>query len=207
LAAEDPLPSLGPSMGDEVTGRRQVAEGFSAIRRDFRHYCRMHGASTLGQKLRLPFEAPSFLALAVYRFGRWVRAPGRSALVRLCGRAAYRVLLEASQRAARVYIMPGVEIGEEVWVSSHGPTFIAGNVGRGCTLLGANTLGRSGVDPGRPSLGEDVTLEPGAVVIGTVHVPAHTTIGANCVVSHSPASSGTYAGMPLRRVPGGREPP
>lgn len=194
-------------MGGEVPEQTQAAEGLSAIRRDFRHYCRMHGANTLGQKLQLPFEAPSFVALAVHRFGRWVLAPGRSALVRLGGRVAHRVLFEVSQRAVRVYIVPGVELGEDVWLSSHGPMFIGGNVGRGCTLLGANTLGRSGLDQGRPTLGEDVTLGPGTVVIGPVHVPAHTTIGANCAVSHSPPSSGIYAGMPLRRVPGGREPP
>jgi serine O-acetyltransferase len=183
-----------------VTSPSQVPAGLSAIRRDFLHYCKVHGARTLGQKLRLPFEAPSFLALAVYRFGRWVRAPERSAPARVSGGVTYRMLCELIQRASRAYIVPEAEIGEDVWLASHGPIFIGGKVGRGCALLGANTLGRSGPSEARPTLGENVTLGPGTLVVGGVSIPDNTTLGANCVVSRTLPASGVYVGTPLRPV-------
>lgn len=43
--------------------------GWPAVRSDFVHYCRIHGADTPLRKLLLPLTASSLLALAVYRYG------------------------------------------------------------------------------------------------------------------------------------------
>lgn len=185
-------------MDEGVKSPSDIPAGFSAIRRDFSHYCKVHGARTWAEKLWLPFEAPSFLALAVYRFGRWLRAPERSAAARLGGRVAHRLLFEFVQRASRVHIVPDSEIGENVWLSSHGPSFLGGRIGRGCSLLGGNTLGRTGPEEGRPVLGENVTLGPGAILIGAIQIPDNTAIGANCVVSRTLPTRGVYIGTPLR---------
>ncbi|MBO4847928.1 MAG: serine acetyltransferase, partial [Clostridia bacterium] len=51
-----------------------------------------------------------------------------------------------------------------------------------------------------PVLGSNVELGYGAVIIGDVNVADNTVIGANAVVNRSIEESGTYVGVPAKKV-------
>lgn len=86
-----------------------------------------------------------------------------------------------------LYISPTAAIGPGLNL----PHPVGIVIGEGC-VIGANatiyqhvTIGRkSRHDPRYPTIGDDVVLYPGAVVIGPIRVGASVRIGANQVVAH-----------------------
>src|SRR5262249_13481586 len=50
-----------------------VPEGFRGLRGDVAHYCRIQAARGFLACLLIVVSTPSLWALAVYRFGRWLR--------------------------------------------------------------------------------------------------------------------------------------
>jgi len=181
-----------------------VPAGWSGIRADLAHYARIHGATTAVAKVLLPLRAPSLLALAVYRFGRWAYGRPRPAPIALSVKALYRVLFWTVRKLTRVGIAQTARIGAEVWLASGAPLVVMASIGRGSVLLGSNTLG-SGGGPGArgaPRLGERVVVGPGAVLFGPIEVPDGCVIGPNSVVRESLAAPGAYLGAPVRPFDG-----
>ena len=180
-----------------------VPAGWSGIQSDLAHYARVHGATTALGKLFLPLRAPSLIALAVYRFGRWVysRPPGPFALPL---KALYRVSFWTVRKLTRVGIAANARIGGEVWLASGAPLVVMASIGRGSALLGSNTLGAGGPPGARgsPQLGERVVVAPGAVLFGPIDVPDGCVIGPNSVVRESLAGSGAWLGAPARPFEG-----
>ncbi len=58
----------------------------------------------------------------------------------------------------------------------------------------------SGPREGTPTIGDDVTIYPNAVIMGDIHVGDGATIGAGSVVIHSVPAGGVVAGNPARLV-------
>jgi serine acetyltransferase len=166
-----------------------IPAGWSGVRRDFQHYASVHHARTLLERLLLPLRAPSLLALAVYRYGRW--AQNRARPFRLLQTA----LSELVRHLTGVFIQSWVEIEEEVWFGSFAPIILgASRVGRGSFIHGGVTLGMgrptrsSGgtyQERGVPSIGRSVVIGPGAIVTGPVLVPDGSVVGPNTLLTNS----------------------
>lgn len=89
-------------------------------------------------------------------------------------------------------------IGAGAFFPHHGCIIINGNavIGDNCTIYQGVTIGYSGhwPDGGVPSLGNNVTIYPGAKVFGHITLGDNVTVGANCVVCKDvPNNSVVYA--------------
>ena len=92
--------------------------------------------------------------------------------------------------------------GERVWFGSHGPIIVSpmARVGPDCTLHGGTTLGVAGrgENRGAPQLEANVTVCPGASIIGPIAVPPGVVVGPNSVVTRKVEGSNTWLGVPAR---------
>ena len=74
-------------------------------------------------------------------------------------------------------------------------------IGKHCRLHGNNCIGNNGFIDEAPTIGNNVDIGFGAVVIGNIHIADNIKIGANAVVNKSFYEQGiTIAGVPARRV-------
>ncbi|WP_370130637.1 serine O-acetyltransferase [Bradyrhizobium yuanmingense] len=83
----------------------------------------------------------------------------------------------------------GIVIGEGV------------KVGNGCTIYQCTTLGRNKLtDKSYPTVGDDVVLYAGAVVIGEVKLGNGSVVGANSVVLSDVPAGSAAVGSPARII-------
>lgn len=136
---------------------------------------------------------------AAYRVGAALHATPSWALgVPLL--AGYKALVLPIQLFRKVEIPARTPIGEGLCLPNpYGivmpPTV---EIGPGCTIHGSVTLGLGPV-PGVPRLGRDVTLMPGAKVLGGVRVGDGVIVGANAVVTKD-VPPGIVIQSPMPRV-------
>lgn len=74
----------------------------------------------------------------------------------------------------------------------------AHRIGENCTVFQNVTIGYSG--GGKPTIGSNVTIYAGAVVVGGVNVGDNVVIGANAVVVKDVPSNVVVAGVPARVI-------
>lgn len=104
----------------------------------------------------------------------------------------------------RLGLKLGIEIGPNCFGKGlnlyHAGSIIinpAVRVGKNCSLHGANCIGNNGITPDVPTLGDNVDVGYGAVIIGNVKIADNIKIGANAVVNRSFGEPGcTIAGAP-----------
>ena len=186
-----------------MDSKGSVPSGASGIKSDFLHYCEVHGISSAAGRLFLPLQAPSFLALAVYRFGRWVQHDStlpRRMLFPV--RIAYAIMFEVVRHLTGILLYAWVEVEDRVWFASFSPIVVgAKRIGRGTMIHSGVTLGAGGsrLARGVPTLGANVIVGPGASVVGPVVVPDGTVIGPNTLLTHSPQFTCNWLGTPAMR--------
>lgn len=74
-------------------------------------------------------------------------------------------------------------------------------VGENCTLHGCNCIGNNGKTEAVPTLGNNVDIGFGAVIIGDITVADNVTVGANAVVNRTVGEDGcTVAGVPAKPI-------
>ncbi len=109
--------------------------------------------------------------------------------------------------------IPGFDISAE----SIGPGFCvrhgfgalvsADLIGENCIIHQHVTVGYRPSDDTRPTLGNNVTIFPGATIIGKIHIGDNSTIGANTLVLGDVPPNVTVVGVPgkivLSNRPGG----
>lgn len=75
------------------------------------------------------------------------------------------------------------------------------NIGKNCKFHGNNCIGNKGRSAGVPTLGNNVDIGFGAVIIGDVTLADNIIIGANSVVNKSFTTPGvTIAGVPAKVI-------
>lgn len=170
---------------------------FEAIRQD---YQRDHGqpgtpVHWLGQAL----IHRGFRAVLLYRMGHWYRRHGLRWLAAWHDRWI--------QRSCHCCISTGAMIGPGFKVA-HSVGLVIGAgciIGRDCDLRQNTTLGgnyNKHDDQGRtkPTLGNNVSVGAGAVILGPVQVGDHCIIGANAVVTRDIPANSIAAGIPARVI-------
>lgn len=99
-----------------------------------------------------------------------------------------------------IEISNGSKIGRRLHLW-HGGVVINANVGDDCMIHGNNVLGNKGVYPFDeiPTLGNNVDVGVGAVVIGRISIANECRIGANAVITKSFTTPGSViVGIPGR---------
>jgi serine O-acetyltransferase len=166
------------------------------------HYCRVHGARSIADKLTLPLRQPALLALWVYRYGRWVHLQQGARVLRVVHRVSYALLFELARHLTGVLVHWWVELDAEVWIESHHPVLIgARRIGRGSFVYGGATLGAGGRRHARglPLVGERVVLGPGSVCVGPTTIPDGTVLAPNALVTRTlPRAGLAWVGAPAR---------
>ena len=80
-----------------------------------------------------------------------------------------------------------------------GTVFNAASViGKNCTVLHNVTIGAG--RGGAPTLGDNVYVGAGALIIGGIKIGDNVKIGAGAIVVKDCAESGTYVGSPAKRI-------
>ena len=102
-------------------------------------------------------------------------------------------------------IHPGATIGKGFFVD-HGAGLVIGEtteIGRNCVLFHNVTLGGTGKHVGKrhPTLGNNVLVGTGAIILGPVTVGDNVRIGANSYIfMHDVPPNTTVAGIPARII-------
>ncbi len=70
-----------------------------------------------------------------------------------------------------------------------------------CSLHGGNCIGNNGIADVNPTLGNNVDIGYGAVLIGDIRIADDCVIGANAVVNHSFTEKGSrIVGVPAHKI-------
>jgi serine O-acetyltransferase len=151
-----------------------------------------------------------YVAGEAFRYNVWFRVVAGSSGGRLSPlRMAAQIMLRRQRYRLGVNLPGSTRVGPGLLIGHAGGIVVnaAATIGRNCNLshnvtIGANKGRRAGV----PSIGDDVYIGPGAVVIGNVSVGNGVAIGANSVVVDDVPAGVTVAGSPAKIVsPSGSE--
>lgn len=138
---------------------------------------------------------PGFQAIAFHRFIHWLWRFGIPFVPRL--------LSQISRFVTGLEIHPGATIGKGFFVD-HGAGVVIGEtteIGDNCVLFHNVTLGGTGKheDKRHPTLGNNVFVGTGAILLGPITVGNNVKIGANAfVVMRDIPSNCSVAGTPAR---------
>lgn len=91
------------------------------------------------------------------------------------------------------------DMGLTIWHSYGIVINSKARIGKNCVLHGSNCIGNNGISDGVPSIGNNVDIGYGAVIIGDIIIADNVIIGANAVVNKSVLTPGSVvAGVPAR---------
>lgn len=131
-------------------------------------------------------EGASFVALTVYRFGRWA-LHRKSRLSRAIFTRIYRVLNSYVKNIIKIDIPATVQIGEGLHLI-HGYAYITIHpdvvIGERCGIMHGVTIGQN-MWSGVATIGDDVFIGVGAAILGEVTIGDRARIGANAVVTRN----------------------
>jgi serine O-acetyltransferase len=139
---------------------------------------------------------PGFHAIVAYRFNhtldQW-RIP-----------VLPRWLSHVARFLTGIEIHPGAKIGQSVFID-HGMGVVVGEtaeIGDGCTIYQGVTLGGTSLARTKrhPTLGRNVTVGAGAIVLGAIVVGDDARVGSGSVVVRDVPPNATVVGVPARVV-------
>ncbi|MDI6732250.1 MAG: serine O-acetyltransferase [Candidatus Margulisbacteria bacterium] len=121
-----------------------------------------------------------------------------------------RFISQLSRFLTGIEIHPGAKFGSRVFID-HGAGVVIGEtavVGNDVTLYQGVTLGGTGKEKGKrhPTIGNDVVIGAGAIVLGPIQIGDNSRIGAGAVVTKSVPPETTVVGNPswIMRLEGRR---
>jgi serine O-acetyltransferase len=100
-------------------------------------------------------------------------------------------------------ISPGAEIGEGFYLYHRGTVYIGPvKIGKNCCVSHNVTIGRAYKNGqiGRPTLGDNVWIGPGAVLTGPIKIGNNVFIAPNSVVNTDVPDNAMVAGFPARYI-------
>jgi serine O-acetyltransferase len=100
-------------------------------------------------------------------------------------------------------VSPDAQIGEGFYLYHRGAVFIGPVIiGKNCCVSHNVTIGRAyrNGQIGRPTIGENVWIGPGAVVVGKINIGNNVFIAPNSVVNTDIPDNAMVAGYPARYI-------
>ncbi|GAP35870.1 hypothetical protein ABXN37_11990 [Piscinibacter sakaiensis] len=172
----EPPPTLPTYGGDTWSGTRAL------LREDFaRHLGQMESDTGSWLKRAFWFLLPCFLGIVLYRVSHWLYVRGWRQSARLV--FLVKLYLTRMEITPQTVIGPGLRIGHATGVT------LDGHLGARCTVLGLCNTGGGfgerdvGAGPGLPSIGDDVTIGYGAMVLGGIRIGDGARIGPGAIVT------------------------
>ncbi|HOO77390.1 MAG TPA: serine O-acetyltransferase [bacterium] len=141
---------------------------------------------------------PGLHAIWLHRVAHWLWRRGM--------RLAARIVANLSRFLTNVDIHPGADIGAEVFID-HGAGVVIGEtarVGEGSLLYQGAVLGGTCLHKQKrhPTLGRNVEIGAGAIILGPITVGDGARVGAGSVVIRDVPPGATVVGVPGRIVMG-----
>lgn len=166
----------------------------NTLRADYRAH---HGRQGLFGPFITLVRSPGFLTIAIHRLAS--RLEGGGPISRQAGRMLWRYNCGRSG----CYISLSCNLGEGIELP-HPIGIVIGDgviVGSGATIYQNVTLGtRAKGTSSYPTLGDNVVVYPGAVVVGPIRVDDGAVIAANAFVAIDVGVRGIAAGVPAKLV-------
>ena len=167
---------------------------FDTLRADFRAVFERDPAAHNGIEVVLAY--PGFHAIILHRVTHWLWERHVPVLPRL--------LSHINRALTGIEIHPGASIGKGFFID-HGMGVVIGEtteIGDGVTLTQGVTLGGTGKESGKrhPTIGNNVVIGVGAIVLGAIEIGDNVRIGAGSVVLRPAPSNTTVVGVPGRVV-------
>lgn len=170
----------------------------SCFRADFRRYYQSRSGNMF-QKGMDCWRNPGLWAILFYRYGNWVsrqRKPLRIFLL-----PVFYALFHWSRSRWGIEIYPTVQIGPGFVINHYGGVFIGPKslvVGRNFSIHHDVTIGFGAEEKrGGATIGDNVTIAPGAKILGPVRIGNNVKIGPNAVVQRNlPDNSIASVGPP-----------
>lgn len=139
---------------------------------------------------------PGVHAIWLHRIAHWLWKLGVPVLPRL--------ISHVNRFLTNIEIHPGAKIGKGVFID-HGAGVVIGEtaeVGDNVTMYQGVTLGGTGKERGKrhPTIGNDVVIGAGAIILGNITVGDNSRIGAGSVVVKSVPPNATAVGVPAKVV-------
>jgi len=143
-----------------------------------------------------------FLAVVVYRYGRWCRRL-RPRWLGYPFKALYLLLKLPVELLFGIYVSTNSDIGPGLYIGHFGGIFLVCNAGRNLSVGQQVTIGYKGAGKSDrwPELGNDVYVGAGAKVIGDIRVGDGVIIGANTVVTKNVPARMRVVGAKVRVLP------
>ena len=115
-----------------------------------------------------------------------------------------RLISQISRLLTLIEIHPGAEIGKRFFID-HGSGVVIGEttvIGDDVMLYQGVTLGGTGKqrDKRHPTIGNNVVIGAGAIILGAIHIGNNARVGAGSVVTKSVPPDTTVVGNPSSTV-------
>lgn len=166
----------------------------SRLREDIRAFYDKDPAAKNSLEIILAY--PGFHAVVLHRLAHQLNTWGVPILP--------RVVSHVNRFITGIEIHPGAQLGRRVTID-HGMGIVIGEtavVGDDCLLYQGVTLGITRFARGKrhPTIGNNVVVSAGAMVLGPVTVGDHARVAAGAVVVHDVPPYATAAGVPAKVV-------
>lgn len=111
-----------------------------------------------------------------------------------------RLISQIARFLTGIEIHPGAKLGSRVFID-HGAGVVVGEttvIGNNVTIYQGVTLGGTGKEKGKrhPTIGNDVVIGAGAIILGPIHIGDNSRVGAGAVVTKSVPEETTVVGNP-----------
>jgi len=191
-----------------LLNNRQRAQFAGALRADYRRYVASH--RTVSGPFRARVAAAlefGFIAICVYRYGRWTRRI-RPRILAWPFAFVYHLAHFATKVLSGIDVSTNSRIGPGFYIGHFGGIIIHGNLGAGCSIGQGVTIGSRGAgrSDGYPEIGDRVFLGAGSMVIGRVRIGDDVVVGANTVVVDDVPSGARVVSARARVLPSREEP-
>jgi serine O-acetyltransferase len=178
-----------PERGVATSRGEETATLTQLIRRDYDR----HGRAATN---------PAFLALVVYRYGRWA-ARRENPVARRFARKLYGALNLVSANLFKIWVPSEVTVGDafhiihaEGSLSIHPDVVIGDRLG----VMHNVTIGTN-MGEGVPTIGDDVFIGVNSTVLGRIRIGDRVRIAANTAVTADVPSDSVVVGSPARIYP------
>lgn len=174
---------------------------FELVREDFRRYRGLSGKPNALRAAVWTLTEYGFLAILVYRYGRWTRTI-RPWVLSVPFKIVYKVLNTFVELLFGISISTNGDIGPGFYIGHFSCIFLHCDAGRNLSIGQDVTIGYAGAGkPGFPRLGDDVYIGTGARVLGNIRIGNGVVVGANTVVVKDVPDGMRVVGAAVRMSP------
>ena len=149
----------------------------------------------------VPFIDRGLIAVMAYRFGRWANTLPVPVVKQLF-KVIYYVLFYLVQMFTNISIQAYAKIGNSFVVNRYGCIFVlAESIGDNFTVCEGVTVGNIRGQGRLPIIGDNVYLEPGCKILGSITIGNNVVVRANSFIVADIPDNSIAIGNPARIIP------